>query len=138
MKCVQVARIELPIGLDSLRAFHDFVARETLQAGLPEPGAGLFDIAALEVFTNIVRHTKGLPDHAMVKVSAYCTAQEFVLEVVHPGEAFTPPKHLPAAELADFPEGGFGLSIIHQACDRVTYTHGHGANTVRLGRNIRP
>lgn len=138
MKCVQVAQLELPISLDSLRDVHNFVARETLQAGLPEPCAGLFNIAAMEVFTNIVRHTKGLPDHAMVTLSACCKAREFVLEVAHPGDAFTPPKHLQAAELADFPEGGFGLSIIHQACDQVVYSHCQGINTVRMAHKLKP
>ena len=121
----------LPV-LASLSAVRGFVAGHAQQAGLAEHECALLTVAVAEVFTNIVRHARGLPADAQVRLSAHCTASTLVLQVQHPGEAFTPPEQPEDTDFAAFPEGGFGLTIIHKACDRVEYLHHRGINTVRL------
>lgn len=123
----------LPV-LASLSAVRGFVAAQAQHAGLAEDDCALLIVAVAEVFTNIVRHARGLPAHEKVLLSAYCTASTLVMQVQHLGEAFTPPEQPEDTDFAAFPEGGFGLTIIHKACDRVEYLHHQGINTVRLHR----
>jgi len=120
--------------LTSLPAVRGFVYVQTQQAGLAEDDCALLTVAIVEVFTNIVRHARGMPADAQVRLSAHCSVSTLVLQVQHPGEAFTPPEQPEETDFAAFPEGGFGLTIIRKACDRVDYLHHQGVNTVRLHR----
>ncbi len=130
------SRRELPISLGSLRAVRDFVRTQALDAGLPEEVAGLFEVAGVEVFTNIVRHAKGLLPGAPVELMAHCGPQELVLEFFYLGEAFIPPAEVVEADFAAFPEGGFGLTIIRSASDALVYDHHDGVNSVRMTRRL--
>lgn len=127
-------RCELPIALDSLREFREFVAAHALRVGLPEDVAAMFVVAAVEVFTNIIRHAQDLLPGAPVELIVHDTAEALTLEIVHLGAAFTPPDEVEDADLSAFPEGGFGLTIIRNSCDRVDYLHLQGVNTVRMTR----
>ncbi len=126
------ARCQLPIDLKSLRAFREFVEAQAVCAGLPEENAGLLVVAGAEIFTNIVRHAKGLPKVATVELITHNTDHELVLEVVYRGEKFVPPDQLAETDFGAFPEGGFGLTIVRLACDKVKFLHHHGVNTVRM------
>lgn len=129
-------RCELPITLTSLRDFREFVAAHALRAGLSEDIAAMFVVAAVEVFTNIIRHAKGLLPEAPVELIIHDTTEAFTLDIVHLGAAFTPPGEVEDAGLVNFPEGGFGLTIIRNSCDCVDYLHHQGVNTVRMTRWI--
>ena len=128
------ARLELPISLDSIRSMREFVSEQIRHAKLPEQEADLFLLACVEVFTNIVRHGQGLLADAPLELVTQQLADEFVIKLIHLGQAFTPPPEVPDTGFDSFPEGGFGLAIIRNACDRVAYLHQDGVNTVRLGR----
>ena len=130
------ARCELPIDLQSINALRRFVAAQALNAGLSAQDAAMFELAGVEVFTNIVRHAKGLLTSAPLELVTHCTAHELVLEVIHLGEAFTPPAEVIEPDLYAFPEGGFGMTIIRSACSRVDFLHHDGVNTVRMTRLI--
>jgi anti-sigma regulatory factor (Ser/Thr protein kinase) len=129
-------RCELVIDMKSLRAFREFVAQQALHEGMSEADSAMFELASVEVFTNIVRHAKGLLAGAPVELIASCIRQEFVLEVIYLGEAYAPPEELTETNFDVFPEGGFGLTIIRSACDRVDYLHHEGVNTVRMCRYV--
>ena len=129
-------RLELAIDLKCLRDFREFIKSQATLAGMSEADAALFEVGGVEVFTNIVRHAESLLAGAPVELVAYCARQEFVLEVIYLGEAYTPPVELPETNFDVFPEGGFGLTIIRNACDRVEYLHHRGVNTVRMGRYL--
>ena len=130
-------RCELPIEMKSLRPFREFVAQQALREGMSETDTAMFEVASVEVFTNIVRHAKGLLAGSPVEMVASCTRQEFVLEVIYLGEAYLPPEELTETNFDVFPEGGFGLTIIRNACDRVEFLHHAGVNTVRMSRTIK-
>ncbi len=131
-------RCELPIDLGSLRDFREFVAANALRMGLPEDTAAMFVVAAVEVFTNIIRHAKGLLPGAPVELIVHDTTEAFTLDIVHIGAEFTPPDEVEVADLSTFPEGGFGLTIIRSSCHCVDYLHHHGVNTVRMTRWLTP
>ena len=129
-------RCELPLDLQSIGALRRFVLAQSLQAGLPEPEAALFELASVEVLTNIVRHGKGLLAGAPLEIMAHCTAQAIVLELSYCGEAFTPPTATPTPDLGALREGGFGMTIIRSACSELAFLHHNGINTVRMTRLI--
>jgi anti-sigma regulatory factor (Ser/Thr protein kinase) len=127
-------RCELPVDMKSLRLFRDFVRQQAMRAGMAEAEAAIFVVASVEIFTNIIRHAGGLLAGAPVELVAHTSGQEFILEVIHLGDAFAPPEELVETNFDVFPEGGFGLMIIRNACDRVDYLHHMGVNTIRMSR----
>lgn len=130
------ARCELPLDLKSLHALRQFVLQQAMQAGVSEADAALLEVASVEVFTNIVRHGTGLLAGAPVELVVRHGADEFVLDIIHIGDAFIPPEEQAETDFSVFPEGGFGLIIIRNACDRVEYLHKQGVNTVRMSRHL--
>jgi phosphoserine phosphatase RsbU/P len=133
---VSPARIELPVQLQALRQVHTFIGRQTQAAGLDEATCGLLEVACVEAFTNIVRHGVGLLPGAPIELVATRLRHELVIELVHVGEAFTPPEELVDTDFSDYPEGGFGLQIIRGASDDVQYLHDAGVNTLRLSKRL--
>jgi anti-sigma regulatory factor (Ser/Thr protein kinase) len=124
----------LPIALSSLRGFREFVSAHALRLGLPEDDAAMFVVAAVEVFTNIIRHAQALLPDAPVELIVHDTTEALTLDIIHLGAAFTPPDEVEVSDLSTYPEGGFGLTIIRNSCDCVDYLHHQGVNTVRMTR----
>lgn len=129
-------RCELPIALGSIRQLRQFVNTNIAQAGLSETHAAMFELASVEVFTNIVRHAQGLLTNAPLEMLAHYNERAMTLEIIYLGQAFTPPEDPIEPDLSTLPEGGFGLSIIRSACSQVEFLHNAGVNTVRLVRDI--
>lgn len=129
-------RIELPMRLSELRQVRAFVALHTSAAGLEEGACGLLEVACVEAFTNIVRHGEGLLEGAPVELLARREAGQLVIELVHLGDAFTPPVDPPDTDFGVFPEGGFGLEIIRGASDGVEYLHTSGVSTIRMTKRL--
>ncbi|MEJ6006942.1 SpoIIE family protein phosphatase [Paucibacter sp. AS339] len=130
------ARIELPLQLASLRALRGFIGQHCLKAGLDELASGLLEVAGVEAFTNIVRHGKGLLAGAPAELLIRREGQNLLLELIHLGQPFEPPEQLPETNFGEFPEGGFGLEIIHGASDSVRYLHHEGVNTIRMSKRL--
>jgi sigma-B regulation protein RsbU (phosphoserine phosphatase) len=128
------ARCELLIETASIGALRQFVLERSLLAGLTDAAAAMLELASVEVFTNIVRHAKGLLQGAPVEVIAHITGEEIVMDVVHIGDAFTPPEETAGPDMSTLPEGGFGMTIIRSACSKVEFLHHEGVNTVRMTR----
>lgn len=128
----QIFRLETPASMDSLSLVREFVSEHLERAGIPDDVAGPFVVAAVEVMTNIIRHATGrLPD-ATVEFFMRHRSGMLVLETSYVGDPYTPPNDTPDTDLSVFPEGGFGLYIIRNACDRVEYRNRDGVNSVRM------
>jgi PAS domain S-box-containing protein len=130
------ARLELPLRLKSLRQVREFVGTQTAAAGLDETECSLLEVACVEAFTNIVRHGEDLVAGAPLELVARREAHCLVLELVHLGAAYTPPQEAEETDFGVYPEGGFGLQIIHGASDRVQYLHDEGVNTTRMSKRL--
>ncbi len=130
------ARCELPITLPSIRKLRAFLATQFQHVGLGRQDAAMLEVANVEVFTNILRHGQGLLPEAPLEVIARWSAQHIEIEIVYLGTAFIPPAAPVEPDLSNFPEGGFGMTIIRNACDQVDYLHHQGVNTVRLRRDF--
>lgn len=127
---------KLPPELTSLNALRGFVTVQAQHAGLAEEECALLTVAVAEVFTNIVRHARGIQAGAEVLLSSHFAAKTLALQVQYAGEAFAPPEQSEDTDFAAFQEGGFGLTIIQKVCDQVEYLHHQGINTVRLHRAL--
>lgn len=123
--------------LDALREVRNFVNHHTRFTGLIEDERGLLEVACVEAFTNVVRHGKGLFESAILELLARREDDALVIDLVHLGEAFTPPSAPPETDFDVYPEGGFGLQIIEAASDGVAYIHHQGVNTLRMTKRVR-
>lgn len=132
-----IRRIELPLALQALRPLRDFVLQQAARCEIGEADAGLLEVACVEAFTNILRHGTGGLAGAPLELSARCESGALVLEFVHFGDAYPWPEAPEPPDLQGYPEGGYGLSIIHAACDRVEQRHTDGVNTLRLHKRVR-
>ncbi len=127
-----ITRIELPLALESLRTLRSFVLQQAERCSVAEADAGLLEVASVEAFTNILRHNTGGLGDAPVELRARCESGALVLEFFYFGDEYQLPEAPDLPDLQAYPEGGFGLSIIHAACDLVEQTHCDGVNTLRL------
>jgi anti-sigma regulatory factor (Ser/Thr protein kinase) len=125
-----LARMEVPASLESLRPVREFIAAQS--ARLSEKVAGPLTVAAVEVITNVIRHATELVSDAPIELLAESSASGLQLDFKYLGAKFEPPVDPPAIDFAAYPEGGLGLGIISGATDRVDYLHHEGVNTVRL------
>lgn len=131
-------RIELPTDPGAIGVLRALVDSGLSDAGETGPASELFTLAVVEAFTNIVRHTRGLLPQAPIEVLVRRRSDALEVELVHIGEPFAPPQHDVQTNFEEYPEGGFGLTIIRKACDRVEYLHHDGVSTVRLSRWLAP
>ncbi len=107
------------------------IAREHLGS---EAGA-LVEIAVTEICSNIIRHAHpGEPDHEFT-VALRGADQAIEIEIRDAGPVFSlASREMPATDvpLADLPETGFGIALVHETMDVVEYGREHGVNTIRL------
>ena len=132
---LQASRRELSRGLDDLGHVRGLVEDRARRAGLDEVGAGLFALACVEAYTNAVRHTRGRPAQAPIELVVSLDDEALCVDIINLGEPFELPVEAAETNFDEFPEGGFGLSIMRQAADGVEHRHALGVNTVRLVRH---
>jgi PAS domain S-box-containing protein len=130
-----IARIELPVSLGAIRALRGFAERELARTRLDDDASGLLQVAAVEAFTNIVRHGRDLPTGAPVEVIVRRGTDEVVVELVHLGADFQPPAAPAETDFGAFPEGGLGLTIMYSATNRLEYEHVAGVNRILLRKS---
>lgn len=131
---VAILRVELEVHLDSISKVRTMVNEDALLLGFSVKEASLITVAAVEVFTNIVRHATGLLPGAPVEILSTRLPNTLQIDLIYLGDFFQPDLVRRQPNLDNFPEGGFGLGIIHDVCDDVRYVHESGVNTVRLSK----
>ncbi|MFM9998037.1 MAG: PAS domain S-box protein, partial [Burkholderiaceae bacterium] len=133
---LRASRRELSRGLDDLGQVRGLVDDRARKAGLDEVGASLFALACVEAYTNAVRHTRGRPSQAPIELIVLVDDDALTVDIVTLGEPFEPPQGAAETSFDEFPEGGFGLSIMRQTADSVSHGHAMGVNTIRLLRRL--
>jgi phosphoserine phosphatase RsbU/P len=137
----QTQRCELEPVLASIRALRTFAARRAFDATLGDSDMYLIELAAVEVFTNIIRHAGSLSEDSKIVLISRFFNGHFELEISYRGVPFVPPvptvRRAPIDDvaLARLPERGFGLWIINAACDRVRYSQHDGTNTILISKS---
>lgn len=85
-------------------------------------------IAAVEVFSNIVRHGQASQDDPTINLSIARSKEGFDLELTDSGTPYLfTGQHTPSDPQTGA-EGGYGIALIRAACDEVRYTSLHGIN----------
>lgn len=128
--------------LEEVRNFVRDICRFIPDAFRDEDFIGQLELAANELFANIVEHALADFPGERVELIGRRSADCIVLEMVHPGEAFTPyAVTLPDIENTDA-EGGFGLFIIENSVDEIGYLVETGESgqqcRIRLSKRFAP
>jgi PAS domain S-box-containing protein len=130
------ARLELALSLTQIGRLRQFLTQEFGRTRLSADVSGLLLVAAVEAFTNVVRHGKGLLPGARAEVQVERSSDQVSINLIHCGDAFNPKDTRGNTDLSEYPEGGFGLQIIHGVCDEVRYDVCDGVNTLRMVKHI--
>lgn len=110
----------------SLAGVRQFTSACARRAGLPPPRVNDLVIAVSELAANTLAHTRGPGT-----LTLWVTDQEVICQVQDQGQVIDPlaGSLRPAP---DAPDGGRGLWVVHQVCDRVEISTGPTGTTVRV------
>lgn len=110
-----------------------------LESGLSPEDAFWLELAVVEALNNAVIHAYAGEPGGRVRLDLVMRDGRCEVAVTDWGRAFDFAARLAEArrkgDAADGSEGGRGLLILDQVCDRLEYTSKDGANTMRLIRN---
>ena len=124
---------------DARRATRYF--RHAVQSLFPPTVCDLLELAVSEALTNIIRHGYGMASDQPIAFEIHHrgTDLELILEDAaavsfNPLEAPSP--RLDVERIQDLPEGGWGVYLIRQAMDEITYVRAGNRNRLRLCKRL--
>ena len=108
---------------------------------MPTDAANLVELAVAEAFTNICRHAFPDRDHEPIQLSLIHEGSHFTVLLqdhspVGFDPALVPDPRLDHHDIMAAPEGGWGVFIIREAMDDVSYTRINGRNCLRLSKKL--
>ncbi len=115
---------ELAFGIEDLKTLRTLAARAATEAGLKPSRIADFVLAVNEIATNSLRHGGGRG-----VMQLWCEDTALLCEVTDAGSIDLP---LVARNPSIGQEGGFGLWLVHQVCDRVEIRTHEDGSLVRL------
>jgi serine phosphatase RsbU (regulator of sigma subunit)/anti-sigma regulatory factor (Ser/Thr protein kinase) len=124
--------------LDQLEGLRNWLAN-TLRTGAPvsigDEGLFRLQLALQEAAANIICHgtRPGLP--LEISVDAHFEGSNLYLELAYDGLAFSR-ESAPAPSFDGSRDHGFGLFLIDQLMDEVTYSFTEGRNSIRLSKEL--
>lgn len=111
------ASLTVPARPEFVHAASTFVMATARHLGAGPSLPPLFEVAIGEALANAVKHGARGRDDASVTCEVEGEGRALVIRILDEGEGFTPrPVALPdpsAVDIADVPESGYGLPIIH-------------------------
>ncbi|MEY4980441.1 MAG: hypothetical protein RLZZ352_2711 [Pseudomonadota bacterium] len=130
---ISIASLNTLVSFDHLAEIRSFATVHASQSGLSDAQVDRLELAVVEFVTNVIRHAKGLPDEARIDMVLERDTEAFWCCISYPGDGYTPPRPEDISiHLDEYPEGGFGNFIIHNACDDVTFQYVDGRNITRM------
>jgi serine/threonine-protein kinase RsbW len=110
-------------------------ARQMAEPAVGPEAAALVDLAITEICSNVVRHGHPRdPDHTYdVVVKTRIDAVEIEVRDVGPAFAMDPPE-MPSVDvdLAELPEGGYGVALVAGTMDEFKRWREDGVNVTRM------
>jgi len=111
--------------------------------GMPKQRVATFELAVVEVVTNVIEHAYEFEKDKTVELGFRLTETTAVVEVRDYGrpltddviERYTNPEtevKLPGENVSDLPISGWGVSLVAQLCDEVTYKQESNSNVLTL------
>jgi sigma-B regulation protein RsbU (phosphoserine phosphatase) len=132
------AELEVSSALSQLvlvREFAERFCRALPPPALTEDSIAQLQLAVTEAASNIVRHAYRGHVGQLIWIEADAFADRVVLRLYHTGESFDP-KQVPPPAFDGSREGGFGVYIIAQSVDEVSYFRDErGRNCICLIKN---
>lgn len=133
------AALELSSDLDNLPQIREFIRgfcrRETAPPA-PDEVIDRLELAGTEIASNLMRHSFGGEPYHRIRLSIEVTNEEIVLRFFHWGGFYEPPA-IDLPDFDDYPEGGFGLFLVKQSVDSLTFSQnasGRCCTELRLRR----
>jgi len=94
-----------------------------------------FELALSEVFTNAVKHKDGLQDESQVIIEFEAGENKLTVRVKDRNPRFDM-ESASAPQLSDYPDSGYGIFLLKQVMDTVTYRRKEGWNMITMAKNI--
>ena len=131
-------RLQAAKDLAEIAQVQTFVHENTLDLNLSEHVAFKVELAVVEVFTNVVRHSRTGLAHSSVDLLMWVEGQMVYVALESIGNEFDPSQHVvfEPDDLSIDHTGGFGLHIITTLTDELKYTHASGINRIQLGFSL--
>ena len=135
--CSKVVK-RLSGSLRELRDIRSFVRRHCQQSALDEESTMQLELAVNEIASNIMKYAYQQPADRPLEVEFSATERQVAVRLVHWGQSFTPRSVQPPA-FDGSREHGFGLYIVDQCVDQVSYhTVAGGRNCIELIKKCAP
>jgi len=129
-------QVELHWELAELAALRAEIVQLARNARLADEEADALVLAVSETATNIIRHVPQPPFDAVIHCRATCMARGLDVSFHYLGQPFAPPDGDP--DFSGASEGGFGLYIVRNSVDEVSYdTLGFGVQRIQLSKHRR-
>jgi sigma-B regulation protein RsbU (phosphoserine phosphatase) len=126
--------LELPRKLNKLDILRHRIA--ALAQDQPEERLNALELAAFEAATNVIRHTPEILKNTPFTAVLTRDSEEMGVELIYAGEPYqsdTPPN----PDFSGQSEGGFGLYIIENSVDHVTYDRSMiGLASIRMSMRL--
>jgi len=94
-----------------------------------------FELALSEAFTNAVKHKGGMTDKTEVIIEFEVGENELVVMVKDRNPRFDMANVSPPL-ISDHPDSGYGIFLIKQIMDKMTYHREDGCNVVTMSKKI--
>ncbi len=89
-----------------------------------------YELAVSEAFTNSVRHAQPSQPETQVTVRISSEHRTLAVCIIDANPPFNPVTQAP--DINSYPEGGYGLFLIHQLMDTVYYARENNTNTLTM------
>ena len=137
---VRVVTIRIDSRLDLVEMVARSVRSLCATSGLPARECAHVELAVDEALNNVIRHAyHGEAGHP-IEIAFALEANRFTIEISDEGHPMTPPSpaelDFDPADIANLPEGGMGLLIIHSVMDDVEFHRVGNRNALSMSRRL--
>ena len=137
---VRAVRLRIDSRLDHVELLGRAVRALCATAGVPARECAHVELALVEAVNNVIRHAyRGEAGHP-VDVEFTVRGGRFTIEIEDEGvpmpERPSPVLDFDPRDVANLPEGGMGLFIIHSVMDQVEFRHRDGRNALVMTRRL--
>ncbi len=123
LRYVRVASI---IACNVAEIFADFTCNSTDIAEF----CHAYELSVSEAFTNSVRYAKPAQPEKQVTIRFSSDNNSLAVSIIDTNSQFNPVTQAP--DISSYPEGGYGLFLIHRLMDTVSYTREDDTNILTM------